>query len=394
MIASILSFIWIYIIPITVVLSILVFVHELGHFWVARKFGLKPKEFGFGFPPRAIGVYKTADGSWKKVKGTKDPEDAVDTIYSINWFPMGGFVQLGEDDDPGNDPNHFNNKKIWQRSCIIVAGVTMNIILAAFLFSVGYMIGLPQEVDPSDTRAIVSDRKVQVTDVMENSPAELAEVKAGDVILRIENQEFLSTEEIQKFVGENAGNELVYKIKRGDKVYEKKIVPEIRPETNIGGIGIGIIETAKVRYSFFTAIFEGFRTTYNMTILIVVAFGKLLAGLFMGKGLGGDVAGPVGIASLTGQVAQLGMIYILRFTAVLSINLAILNALPIPALDGGRLLFLFIEKIKGSPVKKEVEAIIHNTGFALLMLLVLVVTIKDISRFSDKFIMLWDKIIG
>ena len=116
-----------------VVLSLLVFVHELGHFWVAKKCGLIPEEFGFGFPPRAIGYYKDKEGKWKKVVGSKSPDDAADTIYSLNWVPIGGFVKLGEDEIAAEGANHFNNKSIWQRALILFAGVFMNFLLAAVL---------------------------------------------------------------------------------------------------------------------------------------------------------------------------------------------------------------------------------------------------------------------
>ena len=128
------------IITFILVLSLLVFVHELGHFWVARKFGLKPKEFGFGFPPRLWGIYKDQDGKWRQVKGRGEVKEAVDTVYSINWVPIGGFVNIGEDDDSGGDPNHFTNRPIWQRASILSAGVSMNVVLAAILIIIGLMI--------------------------------------------------------------------------------------------------------------------------------------------------------------------------------------------------------------------------------------------------------------
>ena len=149
-----------------------------------------------------------------------------------------------------------------------------------------------------------------------------------------------------------------------------------------------------VKYPWHLAIAEGIKTTIVLTWLIMVAFYELIKGLFVGQGVSADLAGPVGIAVITGQVARMGFVYILQFTALLSINLAIINFLPIPALDGGRVLFLIIEKFKGSPVKKEIETAIHNIGFSLLMLLVLIVTFRDVARFGDKFKALWERFIG
>ena len=375
-----------------IVLSVLVIAHEFGHFWTARKFGLKPEEFGIGFPPRAFGIYKNKDGKWVKVMGGKKVEDASDTIYSINWFPLGGFVKLGEDEEGGDDPNHFQNKKIWQRMIMISAGVIMNIILAAILISAGLMFGLPQALDNIDARAQVFDKKIQIVEVLGESPAKEAGLKMGDVVVSINGNELTNYENLQKFNADNINQELKYKIKRGQEEFEKTITPITIEETGKGGIGIGIIETGIVKYPWYLAIWEGIKTTIFLTWAIIVAFYELIKGLIVGQGISADVAGPVGIAVLTGQVARMGFVYVLQFTALLSINLAIINFLPFPALDGGRVLFLIIEKIKGSPVKREVEAVIHNIGFALLMILVLIVTFKDVAKFGDSFRMLWEKI--
>ena len=174
-----------------IVLSVLVFVHELGHFWVARKFGVKAEEFGIGFPPRAFGIYKNKDGKWKKIIGNKQVDDAADTIYSVNWFPLGGFVKLGEDEEGGDNPNHFTNKKIWQRVSIISAGVIMNIILAAILITVGFMMGLPQSLDNTGHSAQIYDKKIQIVEVMPDSPAQAAGLQIGDVIAGINGKQFI-----------------------------------------------------------------------------------------------------------------------------------------------------------------------------------------------------------
>jgi len=371
-----------------------VFAHELGHFLVARKFGVRAEEFGIGFPPRLFGFYKSESGKWKKVVGGKQVDDAADTIYSVNWFPLGGFVKLGEDEEGGDDPNHFANKKIWQRAAMISAGVAMNIVLAAVLIIAGFVMGFPQALDNVGSGARITDKKIQIVEIMPDSPAAAAGLKAGDTIIDIDGRRFNNYKDLQEFVGARAGEELSYNIGRGGKEMKKNIVPVIMEETGTAGIGVGIIETGIVKYPFFTAVWEGIKATVILTWTIIIAFYSLIKGIVAGNGVSADIAGPVGIAAMTGQVARMGAVYVLQFAALLSINLAIINFLPFPALDGGRIVFLLVEKIKGSPVKKEVEAAIHNIGFALLMLLILVITFKDVAKFGHWFKAIWSKLAG
>jgi len=369
-----------------IVLSVLVFAHEMGHFWTARKFGVKAEEFGFGFPPRIGGIYKNEQGQWKTVWGSKEVKDAPGTVYSLNWLPLGGFVKIkGENGDNEDEPDSFASKKIWQRAIMLSAGVVMNIVLAAVLFSFGFMIGLPQGVEGINPRAIVSDQKVQIAQVLPDSPAKQAGLEMGDFVIGVNDNKFTTDEELQNFVGTRAGEELNYKISRGGEELSFKITPELREDTGRGGIGIAIATTGLVKYPWYMAIWEGIITTIFLTWAIMLAFYDLFKDLILGQGLSADIAGPVGIATITGRFAHMGFIYLLNFTALLSINLAILNFIPFPALDGGRILFLIIEKIKGSPVKRELENVIHNTGFIILMLLVLAVTWRDVARLGDVF---------
>jgi regulator of sigma E protease len=366
------------------VLSLLVFVHEFGHFWTARRFGVKAEEFGFGFPPRAFGVYKSKDGKWKKVIGRKEVQDAADTVYSVNWIPLGGFVRIkGEEGDNENDPDSFAGKKIWKRAIILSAGVIMNIVLAAFLFSIGSMTGIPKALtDDIGDNAIISDKKLQIVEVLPGSPAQEAGLQMADVIVSIDGQKFEEISEVQQYVDDHRDEDLKYEIRRGSKILAFDIEPEALEGSEREGAGVALTATGLVRYPFFTAIWEGIKTTVFLTISIIVALAVLIKGLIVGdSGVAGQVAGPVGIASLTGQVADMGFAYLMQFVALLSINLAIINFIPFPALDGGRVLFLIIEKIKGRPVKKETEALFHNIGFIILLLLILVVTFQDVIRF-------------
>ncbi len=382
------------IITFILVLSVLVFAHELGHFMMARKFGVRAEEFGFGFPPRAFGVYKNNNGQWKFVWGSKKVADSPGTVYSINWLPLGGFVKIkGENGEDEKAADSFASRPIYQRAIMLSAGVVMNIILAAVLISAGFMIGLPQALDSQlDAQAKVSDRKIQIVEVMKNTPAEVAGLKIGDTILSINGNNFSNFEALQKFVADNVGGQLDYRIKRGQEYLDLVIMPRVLTETGLGGIGIGITETGIVSYPWYLAFWEGIKTTLFLTWAIITAFYEMIKGLTLGHGVTADLSGPVGIATLTGQVARLGFVYLLQFTALLSINLAVINFFPFPALDGGRVLFLIIEKIKRSPVKREVEGAIHNIGFALLIVLILLVTFRDVAKFGNVFKLLWDKI--
>ena len=199
--------------------------------------------------------------------------------------------------------------------------------------------------------------------------------------------------ELQAYLTKNIGKEVAYGLKRDTNKFEKKIVPKILPETGKGGIGVGLVEVGVVAYPWHLAIWKGITETGFYIKEIILAFYALLSGLIIGKGAAVDLSGPVGIAVLTGKVARLGFVYLMQFAAVLSVNLAIVNILPFPALDGGRILFLIIEKIRGKPVNQKVESLIHNLGFTALMILVMFITYNDFVKFGSKFSNLWHSFI-
>lgn len=373
------------------VLSVLVFAHEAGHFFTARRFGVRAEEFGFGFPPRAIGWYKNQAGKWQRVLGDKSVESLDNnekeklrpgkgkTIYSLNWLPLGGFVKIkGENGDGRNDSDSFSAQKIWQRIIILAAGVVMNIILAWFLFSIAYLIGLPQSTDSLGKGAITTNAKVVIAEVVPGSAAEKAGLKINDYILAVDNQAVKTEKDLQDLIAVRGGQEVNLLIERNNKDENIKVVP-----VNNGSratMGVAIFSAALVRYPFLNSFWEGAKTTVILLGQIFAAFWGLLKSVFAGQNVGDQFAGPVGIAKITGQAARLGINYLLQFAALLSLNLAVINILPFPALDGGRIFFLLIEKVMGKPVKKEVEAMIHNIGFLLLIALVLFITYKDIVK--------------
>jgi len=347
------------------ILGLLVFVHELGHFLVAKKMGVKVEEFGFGFPPRLLGIKKG------------------ETIYSLNLIPLGGFCKLlGEDGEAKQNHRSFAAKKVWQRASMLLAGVTMNVLLAAALLSLGYIIGLPWAVD--DEQA-VSAARVQITQVDVDSPAAQAGLKAGDVILaisgpggRLDKAEKVA--DVQSVTDKNKGQEMLILAQRGQAQWQVKLVPRLNPPEGQGAMGVALARVAKISFSWYQAIYEGIKETVLLVWLIISSLVYLLWQFLISGQAAGGVVGPVGIYSITGQAAQMGFVYLLQLTAFLSINLAIVNALPFPALDGGRVLFLIIEKIKGSPVSQQVEKAVHAAGFVFLILLMIVVTWKDIAR--------------
>lgn len=363
------------------VLSVLVVVHELGHFLAARLVKVKVEEFGLGFPPRLLGWFKNGRGHWRTIGFRAQRHQH--TIFSINWIPLGGFVRLrGEDgvDRPG-DKTNFANKTIAQRLLIIVAGVVMNIIMATLIFIGGLSVGWPQATDNLGPKAKVVNRQVVIVDVLADSPASQIGLETGDLIININGQPVGSIAELRQVNQESAGQPVAYQINRQDKMLELEISPRIM-ESSAGqySLGVALAESGLVTYAWPRAIWEGMRLTATSLRDIASGFWQLLAGLFHGQNMSDQVAGPIGIAVLTGQISSLGWIYLLQFVALLSLNLAFINILPLPALDGGRLLFIIIEKISGRPVKAKIEAIIHSIGFILLLALIAVVTFQDIGR--------------
>lgn len=421
-----------YIFVFVLILGLLIFVHELGHFAMARKFGVRADEFGFGFPPRVLGWQRDKNGKLKffwrhkapfeeKVKDPDSDKDKYiyenkgDTIYSLNLIPIGGFVKIkGEMGESPEDKDSFANQTAGKRSIILAAGVTMNILLAVVLLTFGLMIGLPQVVDETTpTSAIIREEKIQISFIQKESPAQEAGLKPGDIFLSIDGNKFSSIKQIQNHISSKKEGEVEIEIERlsvGEKlgviedkeerelinqesgILTKKVkvlsLAELFPDEGYGGteggIGIAMMKTGFVSFPWYEALWRGPILTANWFKEIVLAFYYLLKNLVVNHKASMDVAGPVGIAVLAKEVTKLGFIYVLQFAALLSINLALINGLPIPALDGGRLFFILIEKIRRKPVSQKLEATMHNIVFILLIVLMLLITYRDIVRFVIK----------
>jgi regulator of sigma E protease len=311
----------------------------------------------------------------------------------MNWLPLGGFVKIkGEDGEHKGDNDSFASQKIWKRAIILSAGVTMNVILCAVALMFAFGMGSPQVIDDSNIEAVTSETKIQVISIIKDSPAEEAGVQLGDAIISINEQTFAEKEEVVTFMAGHLGEEVTVIVSRLGAEEEITATPIILEQTGTPGIGVALAKTGIISYPWYQAIWLGIKGTVLLFIQILIAFYTLIKNAIIGQPLGVDVAGPVGIAVITGQVARLGFVYLLQFTALLSLNLAIINFLPIPALDGGRVLFLIIEKIRRKPVNQKIEQIIHTVSFFVLIILILVVTGRDIWEYRSFFTDLWQKL--
>ena len=343
----------------------LVILHELGHFFMAKKFGVKVEEFGIGYPPRIFG---------KKFG---------ETLYSLNLLPFGAFVKIEGEEGGIESARSFAGKPIWQRALILLAGVVSFWLVSIVLLGIVFAIGVPQAI--SDEIEAV-DSRVQIVAIASNSPAEKAGIQVGDIIkeLRIKNYELGidKVKEVQEFIEVNNGQEVVLIIERDKEVFETILVPRVQPPEGEGSMGVGLARTVLIDYPWYVAPIKGIEACWNMTSAIVIGLAQVFGNLIQGKGLppGAQFVGPLGIGSLMTQAARLGVAYYLQFVAMISIYLAIFNILPIPALDGGKLLFLGIEKIRRKPISQKIEQNITGIFFVLLITLMIWVTIKDVIR--------------
>ena len=348
------------IITFVVILSILVFVHEFGHFITAKRLGMGVEEFGFGLPPRL----------WGKKVG--------ETIYSINWLPVGGFVKLaGEDLEPGQekeiDPKQ-RKRFFWARSkkeraAVLLAGVSMNFVLAVVIISFIFTHGVYLPTD-----------QVHVETVSANSPAALAGLQEQDLIISLAGKTVSTTEEFIAITQENLEQPVELKVVRKGEPITVNVTPRKNPPEGEGAMGVAISDIELRKYPWYLAPFYGLKESLYISYLTLVSLGQTLVKLVTFQTSKIDVAGPIGIAEATGQAVKYGYIAVLQLTSLLSLNLAILNALPIPALDGGRLLFVVFEKFLGRKVKPKVEAAAHQIGLMFLLGLIALVTINDIIR--------------
>lgn len=358
------SFIFIFV----AVLLLLIVIHELGHFLAAKWSKMRVLEFGVGFPPKIAG---------KKVG---------DTEYTINWIPFGGFVRIfGEDPKDQHDPAAFVNRPAILQAFVLFAGPFANIVLAVVLTMGALMMGAPSLIDEDMARS-ARDVRVIAHDVVPESPAEEAGIRRGDRIAGIvvgdTRTEITTPSQVTEVISSTDGDVGVVVLRGSEEVLLSVtpalgLIPEepLRP-----AIGISMALVGTIAMLPHDAALRAVETTYRNTILILVALSSLIADAFTLSADVSSLAGPVGIATLTGEAASFGFGALLTFAALLSINLAIINLLPFPALDGGRLLFLFVESVSRRKIPLKVANALNAGGFMLLIALMIGITIQDITR--------------
>lgn len=355
-----------------IVLAILVLVHEFGHFIIAKKSGIKVTEFGIGFPPRL----------WGKQKG--------ETLYSVNVIPFGGFVRIF-----GEDPNEeslagvekdrsITAKPRYIQAAVLVGGVLFNILFAWLLISVGYMVGLPTPESHAGV-GIVENSRLVITSVVPGTPAFDAKLKGGDVILGALSErkyflEEISPQALSNFIEAHGREGITLDIQRGS---ERLSIATEAKEGVIPGkfaIGISMDMIGTLKLPIHLAIYEGGKNTLQLLSATTLGLLSFIGEAFVGNANIGDVTGPVGIVGLVGDVSKLGLVYLLSFTAIISINLAVINLFPFPALDGGRLIIVLIEAIRRKAISPKILNVLNGVGFIVLILLMLVVTLNDVIK--------------
>jgi regulator of sigma E protease len=350
-----------------IILVTLIVGHEFGHLLAAKRAGMKVPEFGIGFPPKLWGV---------KIGSTE---------YTINALPFGGFVRIVGEDGVTDDPNAFGKKSVWAQALTLFAGPFANIVLGFIAFWIAFMVGMPTALEDAEALQMTNTRVV-VSELLPGSPAAESGLAVGDTVVSLEvgsvTTIIRSPKDIVTALGDGSEDVTVH-AQRGATEHDYIVTPKAgiitdAPERKALGVGSLIVGT--VQYGFFESIFKAGAATVNGLVGIVLGFGVLIAGLFTASTSIATLSGPVGIASLVGDAAYFGAGQVLSLTAIISLNLAVLNLLPFPALDGGRLALLATETVRGRPVKKETSEAINTVGFLLLITLMLVVTWQDITK--------------
>jgi len=353
---------WLAVVPM---LSLLVFIHELGHFLAAIWMGVRVEEFGFGYPPRMLVLFER--------KGVK---------YTLNWLPFGGFVRLVGEEAGFDAPDSITSKKPWQRFVVFSGGVFMNLLLAVLIFIGLFLRGIPEPTGP-----------ILIQEVAPGSPAAVAGVVEGDVLVRIAGTEVNSFREVQEATAANVGRQTVVELKRDGALVRVTVVPRAPEDTppNQGPLGVTItlakietVETHKV--GFARAVLLGVERAFLLVGTMAEGLGQVVIGALSPAVPvpEGGVTGPIGIARLTGEVMRTGWLPFIDFTGFLSVNFALLNILPLPALDGGHLVFVLLEWIRrGKRIPPEREALVHLVGMVVLMGFVVVVSYLDIVRWLE-----------
>ncbi len=349
---------------------ILITLHELGHFVFAKKFGVRVEEFGIGFPPKILGK------QWGE------------TLVSLNLLPLGAFVRLTGEEKAVGDPRSYSSKPYWQRAFIIIGGVAVFWVVSVVMLSVlGATSGIPMAV-PDDFSQTGTVPKIQITGLAPGSPAELAGLKPGDVVRGLRDplsnieEEITSVSQLQSLTNALKGREIVLKVIRGSEQREVSVTPSSSPQEGRGPLGIMLSRTAFVRFPWYEAplkaVFLSGQLSYSIVSQLVSTFSSFFASRQVPEGV--QFVGPIGIFGMLSNSFELGIPYFLYLVSLISLYLAIFNILPIPAVDGGKLLFLCIEALRNKPFSEKLEARITTAFFGILLLLLIWVSVQDVRR--------------
>ena len=344
------------------ILGLIVLVHEFGHFIFAKMFKIHVYEFSIGMGPVIWNNEK-----WRK-KRLKEKKKVSETIYCIRAIPVGGFVQLAgeglEEDKNVKKENLMQSKPVWQRFLVMFFGAGNNFILAILILMLsGFIFGSP-------------DLSTNIPNVIEGSPMAVAGVKSGDKIVSINGKKTKTIDDVQLYVTLAGEEKTKFEIERDGKILEYEVEPLTGKEKEEKQYGFGFQYNNTLERGFIRSIKYGFVKSYAIARQVFIT----LKELFIGGVSVSQLSGPVGIYTAVDQTRSAGWYSVISLIALLSVNVGIMNLIPFPAFDGGRILFLIIEKIKGSPVKAETENLIHNIGFFLLIDLLIYVTFNDILR--------------
>ena len=356
------------------VIVALIVVHEFGHFVAAKLSGMRVDEFGLGYPPRALLIGKIGE-----------------TEYTLNWIPFGGFVKIfGEDLSAGEikDPRAFSSRPRILQAIVLIAGITMNLVFAYVLITGALIAGTPRAISQGEI-SIAQNVELAVANVLPGSPAAVAGLLPGDSILAAEDGHYafkgVDPAAFTKFVADGRGNTTItLSVRHADgkivQLFARPAAGVIASDLSRPALGVEVATIGVVPLSFFAAITEGATLTWNATVLTAQGLAHFFYGIFTLTADLSQVAGPIGIAGVVGSAGAQGMGNLFSIMAIISINLALINLIPIPALDGGRLLFVAIESIIRRPIKPSISRALNTIGFVFLILLMVVVTAHDIFK--------------
>ncbi|MDP1707140.1 MAG: M50 family metallopeptidase [bacterium] len=354
------------------VIVVLIVVHEFGHFVAAKWSGMRVDEFGLGFPPRAMVIAKKGE-----------------TLYTLNWLPFGGFVKIyGENGEQEAGPRAFSSKNRFLQALVLVAGIVMNLLFAYVLITGALIVGTPRVLESNEI-AVAQNVELTIAKVLPNSPAAQAGLSPGDVILSAEDGHYVFSgtdpSAFTKFVSDGGGNTTIALSVRhvnGEEglLFARPIKDVIESDPSRPALGIEVASVGVVQMPLGSALTEGASLTFEVIKMTAVGLAHFFYGVFTLSADLSQVSGPVGIAVVVGSASLQGVGYLFSIMAIISISLALINLIPIPALDGGRLLFVIIESIIRRPIKQGVSNAVNAVGFIFLILLMLVVTVNDIFR--------------